>query len=69
MPIPTHVLTDLAARYGHVDPTDRQAVEDFYVTLATAGDPATKQAVAKEMLERQNELDPARSFTAGLSDD
>ncbi len=69
MPIPTHVLADLAARYGHVDPTDRQAVEDFYVNLATADDPATKQAVAREMLERQDEPDPGWDLIAGLPDD
>ena len=69
MPISTHVLADLAARYGHVDPTDRQAVENFYVTLATAGDPATKQAVAREMLERQDEPDPVWNPMSGLPDD
>ena len=50
MPIPTHVLADLAARYGYVDPADRQAV-------------------AREMLERQNEPDPAWDPILGLPDD
>ena len=40
MPIPSHVLGELAARYGQVDPADRQAVEDFYVALVTSGDEA-----------------------------
>lgn len=69
MPIPTHVLADLAARYGNVDPADGQAVEDFYVNLSTTGDPATKQAVTRELLERQDEPDPEWSPIAGLPDD
>lgn len=65
MPIPSHVLGELAARYGQVDPADRQAVEDFYVALVTSGDEAMKQAIVREMMERQDERDSRADGTTG----
>jgi len=50
-------------------PGDRQAVEDLYTNLVTADDSATKQAVAREMTERQDEPGPAWDSIDGLPDD
>ena len=58
MPIPTHVLSDIAKRFGHVDPTDSKAVELFFALLATSTDLKLKRAVAIQLMKRQDEPAP-----------
>lgn len=58
MPIPTHVLSDLAKRFGHVDPTDGKAVELFFTLLATSTDLKLKRTIAIQLMKRQDEPAP-----------
>lgn len=58
MPIPTHVLGELAKRFGHVDPTHRDRVEAFFTHLASSTDLELKRTVAIELMKRQDEPAP-----------
>lgn len=74
MPTPTTSFFDVAARFGNVDPSDVEAVQNWYTEVLPTLPPETIEEILETLLESDGDAgdggagdgEPARSYPQGV---